>query len=66
LKKGDALSALFFNIALECATRRVHVNQDALKLNGTHQLLYADDANILGRSKLTLKKNTESLVAASK
>jgi len=38
-----------------------------LKLNGKHQLLvYADDANILGRSAHTIKKNTEALVVASK
>jgi hypothetical protein len=43
------------------------VNQDSLKLNGTHQhLFYADDGNILGRSVHTLKKNTEALVIASK
>ena len=48
------------------AIRRVQVNQDGLKLNGTHHLLaYADDANILGESIHTLKKNAEALVAAA-
>jgi hypothetical protein len=38
-----------------------------LKLNGTHQLLvYADDANILGGSIHSIKKNAEDLVIASK
>jgi len=56
---------MFFNFALENAIRRVQVNQNGLKLNGTHQLLaYADDVNILGGSIHTLKENTEALVTA--
>ena len=67
LKQGDALSPLPFNFALDYAIRRVQVNQDGLKLYGTHQLLaYADDVNILGGSIHTLKENTETLVAATR
>ena len=58
---------LIFNCALGYAIRRVQVNQDGLKLNGTYQLLvYADDVNTLGGSTHTIKKNTEALVVASK
>ena len=67
LKQGDALSPLLFNFALENAIRRVQVNQNGLKLNGTHQLLaYADDVNILGGSIHTVKENAEALVVATK
>jgi hypothetical protein len=66
-KQEDALSLLLFNFALEYAIRKVQVNQDGLKLNGTHNLLvYVDDVNILGGSIHTMKKNTESIVVASK
>ena len=39
LKHGNALSPMFFSFALEYAIRRVQVNQDSLKLNGTWQCL---------------------------
>jgi len=67
LKQGDALPPMHFNFALEYAIRRVQVNMDGLKLNGTHQLLaYADDVNILTGSIHTLKENAEALVAATR
>ena len=61
LKQGDALLPLLFNFALEYAIKSVQVNQDGLKLNGTHQLLaYADDVNILEGSVHTVKENVGS------
>jgi hypothetical protein len=69
LKQKDALSLMLFNFASEYATsiRRVQVNQDGLKLNGTHRILvYANDVNTLAGSVHTVEKNTEALVVASK
>ena len=58
---------MLFNFPLGYAIRRVQVNQDGLKLNGTHQLLvYADDVNILGGSVHTVMENAEALIVASK
>ena len=57
---------MLFNFALECAIRRVQVNHDGLKLNGTHQLLVYVDADAFGGSIHTIQKNTDALVAASK
>ena len=57
----------FFNFPLDFAIRRVQVNQDGLKLNGTHQrLVYAGDVDILGGSVHTIKENAEALLLSSK
>ena len=63
----DSLPPWFFIFALAYGFRSVLVNQDGLKLNGTHQLVFdADDVNILGGNVHTVKKNTDALVVASK
>jgi hypothetical protein len=66
-KQGDALSPLLFNFALGYAIKKVQEKQVGLKLNGTHQLLiYADDVNLLDNNIDTIKKNTQTLIDASK
>jgi hypothetical protein len=43
------------------------MNQEGLKINGTHQLLaYNDDLNIVGGNTATIKTNTVALFDASK
>jgi hypothetical protein len=53
--------------SIEYAIKKVQENQVGLELNGTHQLrVYADDVNLLGDDIDTIKKNTETLIGASK
>jgi len=62
LKQGDAYHHCF-----QLSFRKVQVNQNGLKLNGTHQFpVYADYVNILGGSVHTIKENAQALVVASK
>jgi hypothetical protein len=67
LKQKNALLRLLLRFSLEYAIRNVQENQVGLKLNGTHQLLaYANDVNLLGDSIYSIKKNTDTLIDASK
>jgi hypothetical protein len=67
LKQEDALLSLFFNFSLERAIGKVQENQVGLKLNGPHQLLVcAYDMNPHGDNIDTMKKDTETLIDASK
>jgi hypothetical protein len=66
LNQGDTLSPLFFN-SLEYAFRRVQVNQEGLKLNGTHWILVcAGDFNVVRENIGTIQNNTKALLDANK
>jgi hypothetical protein len=63
LKQRDSLLRLLFNFAVDYTIRRVQVNQDGLKLNGTHHLsVYADVVNISGECVCNIKKKCRSLI----
>jgi hypothetical protein len=67
LEKGDSLSPLLSNFALEYAIRKVHDDRVGLKLHETHRLLiYADDVNLFGDEIHTIQKYTEALIDATK
>ena len=58
---------LLFNFALQYAIRRIQVNHNGLKLNGTHQLwIFVDDVNVMGGSIHTIKKNAGALLVSCK
>jgi hypothetical protein len=65
-KQGGALYSLLFNFAFEYVIRRIEVNKEGLKLNGTNQILgYAGDI-ILGGSANAKKKHTGTSLGFSK
>jgi hypothetical protein len=67
LNQADALRPLpFFQLCVKDAARKVRENQEGLEMNGTHHVLvYADDVNIPGGNKNTIKKNRETLLQAT-
>jgi hypothetical protein len=67
LKEEDALKSVLFNYASEYVIRKFQENQAGLKLHWTHQLpVYADNVNLLGDNMNITKKNTQTLIDASK
>ena len=66
-KKGDALSPLLFNVALEYTIRNVHAYRESFKLNGVQPLpVYADYINLFGENIQTVKRNKKALLVASR
>ena len=64
LKQGEALLQLLFNFAWEYAIKRVHVNQETLKLHGTHQLLVHMLIMLIYQAEAyLLRRKTEEVVA---
>jgi hypothetical protein len=64
LKKGDALIAIGFQYRFRIYIGRLQVNQEGLKLNGTHQILvYVDDVNMMVGSTSTRNKKHRSLIS---
>jgi hypothetical protein len=67
MKQEDDFSPLLLNLALGYTNRKIQANQKGQKQNQTNQLLVcADDVNLLERNTHTIKKNTKSLLFASK
>jgi hypothetical protein len=67
LKQGDALLPLLLNFAFGYAIMKARENQVGLKFNWTYKFAtYAKDVIVLGDNVDTIKKNTETLIDASK
>jgi hypothetical protein len=68
MSTGKVFNVLIPSFTFQLCIRIFHYEGPGkLKLNGTHQLLaYADDVNLLRDNIDTIKKNTETLIDASK
>lgn len=60
LRQGDLLSPMLFSLALEAVIRKVKVRTDGNIMNRSVQILaYADDLDIIGRSRGDIERNEE-------
>ena len=67
LRQGDSLSCLLFNLALEKAVRDSELNTSGTVLQRTVQLLaFADDIDIIGRTKRAVVEAFVRLESAAK
>lgn len=67
LRQGDSLSCLLFNLALERAVRDSQINTRGTIINRSIQILaYADDIDLIARSKRDLVQAFTALKEASK
>jgi hypothetical protein len=61
-KKGDALSPLIFNFALEYAIMKVQENPEGSEVNEPRKLLlFADGVNVLAENINTIKENRKTI-----
>jgi len=66
LRKGDALSPLFFNLALEKVVRTMPAYQDTELLGEYSTLAYADDIVVMGNTRIEVTAKTDDLLKAAK
>jgi hypothetical protein len=60
LEKGDVLSPLLLNFAVEYTIKKAEAKQEGLEVNVIHQILfYGNGVKTLGGSTHTIQKNTE-------
>lgn len=66
-RKGDIVSIVLFNLALENITKDHKLNKVNTLLNKTHQVMaHADDVVLLLRSRSEVKEITENLIEGIK
>ena len=69
MKRGNAFSPLLqvFNIALQCAIKKLQVTNLELYMNDSHQALtYANDVNLIVDDTRAIERNADILLNDSK